>query len=295
MSLREREEIQEVLRGVKDAPDESIIRDPLRIAGIQFSATGDRDQNIHRALEFASVAIDKGAKIICFSELFCLPWFEQDDPDYTSFAESIPGPTTDSFQKLIGESDTVILCPIYERHGDELFNTTVILQSNNSLRKYRKVQVPTLAFWEETKYFNNGNLGFPVFETAHCRIGIQMGWDNFFPEGSRLLALQEADLIFAPTAAAFDSHFRWQTMICSNAIANNVFIFRINRVGREGSLEFYGKSFCVDPFGELVAKPVFHKDAVVIADIDLSAITVARKEFPFIRERRIELYSDLVK
>ncbi|MBN1354957.1 acyltransferase [bacterium] len=294
MSLREREKIQEVLRGLKSAPGNQNPAAPVRIAGIQFSASGEIETNIKRAVEFARVALEKKADVIAFSELFCLPWFDSDDPQYPEHAESVPGPTTEPFIDLAKQYHAVILCPVFERDRDRTYNTTVIISGDGSIEKYRKVHIPNIPFWEETRYFQPGDLGFPVFQTSHARIGIQMGWDNFFPEGSRILALKGAHLIIAPTAAAFDSQFRWQSVMSANAVVNGVFVFRINRVGKEKDLNFYGKSFCVDPFGEMTAEPAFHRDAIVIADIDIADTLKARTEFPFLMDRKPALYQDLI-
>jgi N-carbamoylputrescine amidase len=293
MSLRKREEIQEVLRGLAKPDGNYVNKSPVKVAGIQFSATGDRDHNVARAMRFAEIALDKGSKIICFSELFALPWLKLDDDSYFDLAEKIPGPSTEPFYRLASESDSIIMCPIYERCGDKLFDSVVIIGKEGVCGIYRKNQIPNVPFWEESRFFVPGDGGFPVFDTPFGKIGIQIGWDVFFPEGFRMLAMKGAEIVFAPTAAALDSQFRWVTVLRANAIFNNVFAFRINRVGSEGDIKFYGKSFCIDPFGEFAAKPVFHRDAIVIVEIDRDAVRLARNEFPFLEERRKELYSEL--
>ena len=159
---------------------------------------------------------------------------------------------------------------------------------------YRKTHIPQIPLWEEKLYFKPGNLGFPVFKTDYAKIGIQICWDNFFPEGSRILALKGAEIIFSPTAAAFASHERWEKMICGNAIANSLFIVRANRVGSEKKQDFYGKSFCVDPNGDITAGPTGLNDGILLADIDLNAISTVRNKWGFFRDRREKIYSEIV-
>ncbi len=294
MPMREREKIQEVLRGIDFGEQAYQPEKPVRIAGIQFSATSNRDQNIERALKFANVSLEKGANILCFSTLFSIPWFSIDDPDFANLAEPIPGPSTQPFFPLAEKYDAVILCPVFERDGEKKYNAVAVIGPNGLIGTYRKVHLPNIPFWEEKEIFTAGDTGFPVFETPYGNIGVQICWDNFFPEGARILALNGADIIFAPTSAAFDSAHRWQALITANAVANNLYIFRVNRVGKENDLLFYGKSFCVDPFGEFVAKPAFHKDAIVMAEIDLAIIPKARKEYGLFADRRPELYTPIV-
>ena len=295
MSMRERQEVQEVLRGLKTDSEETSKQNLIRVAGIQFSATGGRDINVKRALHFARVACEKKADVICFSELFSLPWFTADDTTYMDYAEEIPGPSTQPFFELAREFNTVFLCPFYEKAQNHRFNSVAVIGPSGLIGCCRKVHIPNLAYWEEGKYFQASEDGFLVFDIGKAKIGIQTGWDVFFPEGARLLALQGAEIIFSPTAAAFDSQSRWQTVITSHAICNNIFVFRVNRVGKDGDLDFYGKSFCADPFGELAAKPAFHRDAIVLADLDLNAIKIARNEFPFLKQRQVDLFSGLLE
>ncbi len=282
-----------MLRGVATGESGYTPVRPIRIGGIQFSAGPDRQQNVQRALGFARVGFDKGVRIVAYSELFSLPWFKPNDPQYLEFAEEIPGPSTEPFLALCKEYSSFALCPIYERASEGTFNTVVIVGPDGIMGRYRKNHVPNIAFWEEKLFFQPGDTGLPVFETPYAKFGIQTCWDNFFPEGSRILALNGAEIIFSPTAAAFDSEARWTSVISANAISNNLFIFRINRVGKTGHLQFYGRSFCVDPFGEMVNKPAFHRDALLIADIDLDVIRLARQEFPFLADRRPDLYHDI--
>jgi N-carbamoylputrescine amidase len=161
------------------------------------------------------------------------------------------------------------------------------------LGSYRKSHVPQIPLWEERFYFAPGNHGFPIFETRFGVIGVQICWDNFFPEGSRILALKGAQIIFSPTAAAFASQKRWETVITANAITNGVYIFRVNRVGKEEKQDFYGMSFCVSPEGELLGPPTGMKEGIALIDIDLKQIQKVRKEWPFSKDRRPEVYGEI--
>jgi N-carbamoylputrescine amidase len=296
MSMRKREEIQEVLRGITDGQQEDYTpQRPIRLAGIQFSCSENKSNNIQRAVEFTKVCLEKCPKIICFAEFFSLPWlFLNKEVDLTLYSESVPGPSTEPFFSLSSEFDTVFICPILEHEGEKFFNSTIIIEKGNVVGCYRKVQLSNIPFWEETKGLTPGDRGFPVFQTGAGLIGIQIGWDNFFPEGARILALNGAEIVLAPTSSAFESYNRWINALSGNAIANNLYFFRVNRVGKEGYLDFYGRSCCIDPFGELVTEPAFHKDAVFIVDIDLSVVALARQEFPFLKERRTELYDKIL-
>jgi N-carbamoylputrescine amidase len=160
------------------------------------------------------------------------------------------------------------------------------------LGKYRKVHVPEIPLWEEKFYFRPGDLGFPVFESQGLRFGVQLCWDNLFPEGTRLLALGGAELVFAPNAAAFASTRKWETVLAANAIVNNIYVFRVNRVGREESQDFYGRSCCFDPEGDFLMPPSGLHDGVILAEIDPMAVRAVRAEWNFLRDRRPEAYRE---
>jgi N-carbamoylputrescine amidase len=211
-------------------------------------------------------------------------------------AEKIDGPSMMRMQKLAKENGVVLVCPIFEKEGENAFyNSAVVIDAGGEiLGSYRKIHIPQIPLWEEKYYFSPGNLGFPVFETKFAVIGVQICWDNFFPEGSRILALRGAQIIFSPTAAAFASQKRWETVISSNAISNGIYFFRVNRVGSEEKQDFYGKSFCISPEGELLDEPTGMKEGIALIDIDLRSIDKVRKEWPFFKDRRPETYKEIV-
>lgn len=267
----------------------------IKLAGIQTSCSEEKERNIEKAVKLTQIAIEKGAQIICFQELFTTHWFPREmDQRYFSLAEKIDGFTITRMQKLAEAYEVVLICPIFEIEEDSFYNSAIVIDADGEiLGSYRKIHVPQIPLWEERYYFSPGNHGFPVFNTKFAPIGVQICWDNFFPEGSRILALKGAKIIFSPTAAAFASQRKWETVISSNAITNGVYIFRVNRVGSEEKQDFYGRSFCISPEGELLDKPTGMKDSIALIEIDLKNIDKARKEWPFFKDRRPEIYPEI--
>ena len=267
----------------------------IKLAGIQTSCSEEKERNIEKAVKFAQIATEKGANLICFQELFTTHWFPREmNKRYFSLAEKIDGPTITRMQRLAVENKVVLVCPIFEIEEDSFYNSAIVIDANGEiLGSYRKIHVPQIPLWEERYYFSSGNHGFPVFRTKFAPIGVQICWDNFFPEGSRILALKGAKILFCPTAAAFASQRKWETVISSNAVTNGVYIFRVNRVGSEEKQDFYGRSFCISPEGELLDKPTGMKDSIALVEIDLKNIDKTRKEWPFFKDRRPETYQEI--
>ena len=219
------------------------------------------------------------------------------DSRHFAIAERVDGPSIKKMQKIAKENEAVLVCPMFEMDEDKTFyNSAIVIDAGGEiLGKYRKIHLPQIPLWEEKYYFTPGNLGFPVFKTKFAVIGVQLCWDNFFPEGSRILALKGAQIIFSPTAAAFASQKKWETVISSNAISNGVYLFRVNRVGSEEKQDFYGKSFCVSPEGELLDEPTGMKEGIALIDINLKSIDKVRKEWPFFKDRRPETYKEILQ
>ena len=267
----------------------------IKLAGIQFSCSEEKERNIEKAVKFAQIATERGANLICFQELFTTHWFPREmNKRYFSLAEKMDGPTITRMQRLAGENKVVLVCPIFEIEEDSFYNSAIVIDADGEiLGSYRKIHVPQIPLWEERYYFSSGNHGFPVFRTKFAPIGVQICWDNFFPEGPRILALKGAKILFCPTAAAFASQRKWETAISSNAVANGVYSFRVNRVGSEEKQDFYGRSFCISPEGELLDKPTGMKDSIALVEIDLKNIHQTRKEWPFLKDRRPETYQEI--
>jgi N-carbamoylputrescine amidase len=268
----------------------------LKLAGIQISCCEEKERNIEKAIKLAHIAIERGAHLICFQELFTTHWFPKEmNENHFSLAERMDGPTVMRLQQLAEEYEVVLVCPIFEKDEKIFYNSTVVIDTGGKiLGCYRKIHVPQIPLWEEKYYFSPGNLGFPVFKTKFAAIGVQICWDNFFPEGSRILALKGAQIIFSPTAAAFASQEKWRAVISSNAMINGIYIFRVNRVGSEEKQDFYGNSFCVSPEGELLDQPTGMKEGIAFIDIDLKSIDKTRREWPFLKDRRPDSYKEIV-
>jgi N-carbamoylputrescine amidase len=268
----------------------------IKLAGIQVSCSEEKERNVEKAVRLTQIAIEKGAHIICFQELFTTHWFPKEmNQRYFSLAEKVDGLTVGTMRKLAKQYGVVLICPIFEMEEGSFYNSAIVIDADGEiLGSYRKIHVPQIPLWEERYYFSSGNHGFPVFRTKFAPIGIQICWDNFFPEGSRILALKGAKILFSPTAAAFASQRKWETVMSSNAITNGVYIFRVNRVGSEEKQDFYGRSFCISPEGELLDKPTGMKDSIALIEIDLRNIDKTRKEWPFLKDRRPDCYQEIM-
>ncbi len=268
----------------------------MKIAGIQFACSDDREKNTEKACKMMDVAIEQGAKIVSFQELFNLHWFPRERNDSAfDLAEEITGPTVLRMKAKAKACDAVVVLPFFETGDGRCYNSCAVVDADGEVAGvYRKIHVPDIPLWEEKFYFSAGDHGFPVFQTRYGRIGVQISWDNLFPEGSRILALKGADILFAPTACAFKSQHIWQTVITSNAITNGLFTMRINRVGSEEHLDFYGMSFCANPEGELIGGPTSRGDAVLLADVDVGKLAEIRREWPIMKERRPDQYKEIL-
>lgn len=268
----------------------------LKLAAIQVSATSDPERNLRKAAQFLEVAAQRGARVACFPELFALPWFPctRDEAPF-ALAEPVSGPFVSAVACLAREHRVAVVCPFFERAAEgRYFNSAVAIDARGeTVGLYRKMHVPDLPLWEERHYFAPGDLGFPVFELEGIRVGVQICWDNFFPEGFRSLALAGAQVVFLPTAAAFASQERWMALAVSHAIANGFYVVRVNRVGKELHQEFYGHSFCVKPDGELAAEPIGRNEGVLLVDFDPRELERARRTWPFLKDRRPRDYASL--
>ena len=267
----------------------------MRIAGIQMGAGPDVEKNIGRAAELAEVAAEKGAVVIGFPELCLTPWFpREEDPVHFALAREAASGIFEPVLRSSLKRQTVIILPFFEASGGAYYNSAAVIDRGKVLGMYRKVHLPAIPLYREQFYFTPGDTHFPVFETSRGRIGVQICWDNLFPEGTRILALKGAEIVFAPTAASQERHGHWERAVSANAFANNLFVFRVNRVGHEDGISFYGRSFCADPWGELVSGLAGGREAVVLADISLADREAANETWGFLRQRRPQEYGDLL-
>ena len=270
----------------------------MKIAGIQFRAVKDLEKNVRTALSFIDIAIDKGAKIICLPELSIMPWipYEKIEANF-KYALNGDDPIFNEFKQMAKKNEVCLIVPFFEKTEIKgvYYNSAMVINTKGRISGvYRKIHLPLIPYWEEKFYFKNGDVNFPVFKLDYCKIGVMIGWDVFFPEASRSLTLNGADIIFAPTASAFSSQPRWLNVISANALMNTVFIVRVNRVGEEGKLNFYGGSFCCNPDGSLISEPAGADEGIVLWDIDLNLLDEIRKLYPFLRDRNEKEYLKLV-
>jgi N-carbamoylputrescine amidase len=269
----------------------------VTVAGIQLACGQDRQENFAKAMDLARIAIDRGAKIVCFAECFAWPWFPKKGQEaYRELAEPIPGPMTKTLQLLAEETQAVLVAPMFEAAEEGQYNTTVVIDAGGHLvGLYRKNHIPDLPNYQERFYFRPGNLGFPTFKTRYAIIGVQTCWDNFFPEGARAVALKGAQILFCPTACSVPaSTAKWDRAIAGHAVYNCLYAVRVNRIGTEGPMQFYGRSFAADPSGDFLTEPAGAIEGVFLADLDLDRLKLVREDWTFFLDRRPAIYKDLV-
>jgi N-carbamoylputrescine amidase len=260
-----------------------------------MSSGESRDANLSRALSLLHRAVEEDAQMICFPELFSLPWIPDGlDGDAAQLAETVEGPTVSTVREEAKNHGVVVIAPFYEASGGQNYSSAAVIGPDGEiLGVYRKVHLPQLEHWRERGHFSPGDTGFPVFATPFGIIGIQLGWDNFFPEGSRILALSGASVIFAPTAAAYGYFTKWDRVLSANAIVNTAYVFRVNRVGHQRGLDFYGRTFCVNPHGDAIHHPAEHEEGIYTADLDLEGLASVRRDWGFLDDRRADVYHPL--
>jgi N-carbamoylputrescine amidase len=279
---------------------------------IQMSCSHDPRENFVKAEARIREAAARGAQIICLQELFRSQYFcREENPDFFDLAESIPGPSTEALSNLARGLNVVLIGSLFERRAAGIYhNTAAILDADGSLLgKYRKMHVPDDPLYYEKFYFTPGDLGFPNFDTRFGRIGVLVCWDQWYPEGARLASLGGANILFYPTAIGWHPSEKqefgaaqldaWRTIQRSHAIANGVFVAAVNRVGFEGDpqsgLEFWGHSFVCDPFGRVLAEASADKEEILIVECDPSRVEDVRRNWPFLRDRRIDAYSPILE
>jgi beta-ureidopropionase len=275
--------------------------DIVRAALVQSKWTGDKDSMIKANVALARQAAEQGAQVLCFQELFYGPYFCQvQDPEYFSYTESIPGPTSELMQELARETQMVLVVPIYEIEQEGVFyNTAFVIDADGKyLGKYRKHHIPQVkGFWEKY-YFRPGNLGYPVFQTAVGPIGVYICYDRHFPEGWRALGLAGAKIVFNPSATSRGlSAYLWNLEQPAAAVANEYFVGAINRVGVEelGDNSFYGSSYFVSPRGQMIGDAASDSQSeCIVRDLDMNELTEVRHTWAFYRDRRPDSYGELV-
>ena len=284
----------------------------VQLGLLQHACSADPAANRQKTLALAERAAKQGAQIICTQELFTSQYFCQSE-DYENFklAEPIPGPSTAAFQKLAKRYKVVIVASLFEKRTAGLYhNTAAIIDADGTLLgTYRKMHIPDDPLYYEKFYFTPGDLGFLNFDTRYGRIGVQVCWDQWYPEGARATSMLGASVLFYPTAIGWHPHEKaqygesqrdaWRTIQRAHAIANGVYVAAVNRVGFEGTpdngLEFWGSSFVADPSGQIIADASVDKEEILIAEIDPKRCDEVRRNWPFFRDRRIDAYSPILQ
>jgi N-carbamoylputrescine amidase len=278
----------------------------LRIGLVQMACEREPAANLEKAAVRIGQAADAGAQVVCLQELY-RSWYpcQTEDNNQFDLAETIPGPSSEALGKIAEERKITIIAPIFERRAPGVYhNSALVLDSSGAVAgHYRKMHIPDDPGYYEKFYFAPGDRGFISHRTGPADIGVLICWDQWFPEGARLTAMSGAQVLFYPTAIGWTEDMSantrarmyqaWETIQRSHAIANGVFVAAVNRVGIEGSIEFWGGSFVCDPFGEVIARTTHTKEENLIVDCDLARIEHTRRNWPFLRDRRIDAYADL--
>jgi N-carbamoylputrescine amidase len=281
---------------------------------VQMKCTANAEENLSRAIGKIREAAARGAQIISLHELFHGEYFcRTEDADFFNLAEAVPGPTTERLAEVAKDKKVALVVSLFERRAPGVYhNTCAVLDGDGRfLGKYRKMHIPDDPLYYEKFYFTPGDLGFPNFDTQYARVGVQICWDQWYPEGSRVTALGGAQVIFYPTSIGWHPHEKaqcgsaqleaWKTIQRGHAIANGVYVAVVNRVGYEGKpekgdagLEFWGNSFVADPFGQIIAEASIDKEEILVVECDPAKSEDTRRNWPFLRDRRIDAYSPIL-
>ncbi len=284
----------------------------FRIGLVQMRMGADPASNLDAAVAGIREGAAQGARVLCLPELFRTPYFCQcEDAALFDLAEPIPGPTSEALARVARELKVVVIASLFERRAAGVYhNTAVILDADGAERgRYRKMHIPDDPLFYEKFYFTPGDLGFAAFDTAVGKIGTLVCWDQWYPEAARLTALAGADVLFYPTAIGWHPREKaqcgeaqvtaWQVMQRAHAIANGVYVAAVNRVGHEGAadggIEFWGASFVSDPFGVVLAEASRTDAAVLVVECDRTHQEDVRRNWPFLRDRRIDAYAPITK
>lgn len=287
----------------------------MKVALIQMSCTPNVEFNLQKLAKGIAQAAQRGAELVVLQELHNTPYFCQtENPDLFDLAEPIPGPSTDFFGTLARQFGIVIVTSLFERRAAGLYhNTAVVIEKDGTIAgKYRKMHIPDDPAYYEKFYFTPGDLGFEPIDTSVGRLGVQVCWDQWYPEGARLMALRGADLLIYPTAIGYESsdtpeeqacqREAWTTVQRGHAVANGLPVIAVNRTGHEPDpsgqthgIQFWGSSFVAGPQGEFLYRAEIDEEVVAIVDIDLQRSENVRRWWPFLRDRRIEEFAPLAK
>ena len=286
---------------------------------VQMRMGPDPEENFTSAVEHIRKAARMGSQIVCLPELFRTQYFcQREDIRLFDLAEPIPGPSTERLAEVARKAKVVVIASLFERRAAGLYhNTVVTLNADGAITSvYRKMHIPDDPLYFEKYYFAPGDLGFQAVDTSAGRVGTRVCWDQWYPEAARLTALQGAEVLFYPTAIGWHPAEKeefgaaqvdaWQTIQRSHAIANGVYVASVNRVGVEHGdvlgnrasgpgIEFWGGSFLADPYGRVIAQASHDAEEILLGEIDLGLIEETRRNWPFLRDRRIDAYAPITQ
>ena len=280
---------------------------PVIVALIQTVVSENISDNMKKTAEKIEKAAKLGAQIVCLQELYRTRYFPQrQSQDAKNLAEAIPGDSTKLFSRLAKKHGLVIIAPLFEKSREgKFYNTAVVIGCDGEITgTYRKAHIPYDPYFYEKDYFEEGDMGYQVFDTRYARIGVLICYDQWFPEPARINALRGAEIIFYPTAIGYvkgytsadgDWHDAWKTVQRAHAIANGIHVAAVNRVGEEGELEFWGGSFICDSFGRVLAEASTTKEEVLITTVDLSKNKKIQEGWGFLSNRRPDTYQRLIR
>jgi len=279
---------------------------------VQMAMSADPQENEDRAVARVEEAARRGAEVVCLPELYRSRYFcQREDHAFFDLAEDVPGPSSGRFQEVARRAGVAVVVPIFERRAPGVYhNSALLVDVDGSIRGiYRKMHIPDDPAFYEKFYFTPGDLGFRAFDLSPGRVGTLICWDQWFPEGARLTALQGASILFYPTAIGWHPAEKerfgagqrdaWRTIQRSHAIASGVYVGSVNRVGFEpgpdgqAGLEFWGSSFLCDPFGQVIAEASIDREETLLGEVDLARIEEVRRHWPFLRDRRVDAYGGI--
>lgn len=286
----------------------------FKIGLIQISLSNNPNDNLKKAVEWIELAAKKGANVICLPELFMSQYFcQKEDADYFNLADTIPGTATDEISKVCKKFGVVVIASLFEKRASGIYhNTTAVINDEGKIEGiYRKMHIPDDPAYYEKFYFTPGDLGYKSFKTKFGKISTLICWDQWYPEAARLTAMQDPSVIFYPTAIGWHPNEKkihgkaqveaWQTVQRGHAIANGIYVAAVNRIGFEkpdknsAGIEFWGSSFIANPQGVIIAQASSNKEEILIAEVDLNRIEYIRRNWPFLRDRRIDSYDEITR
>lgn len=285
----------------------------MKIGIIQMACLANPAENLEQAMAKVEEAAKGGTQIVCLPELFRSQYFcQQEDAALFDLSESVPGPSTEIFSKIAKTHRVTILVSVFERRTAGVYHNSlaVLDERGEMVGLYRKMHIPDDPAYYEKFYFTPGDRGFQAIKTTHATVGPLICWDQWYPESARMTALLGAEILFYPTAIGWHPKEKpeegqaqreaWMTIQRSHAIANGVFVVAVNRVGHEApaggdGLEFWGSSFVCDPFGVVLSQASVDQEETLVVDVDLKRIEEVRRNWPFLRDRRIDAYEGITK